>query len=470
MTRIETLIARLGDIPAVTAEKAVKAKSRDFFWYSPVLKESLEAVTADVVVAPRNEAEVIETLAAAHALDIPVTPRGGGTGNYGQAMPLAGGAVLDLSRMNAIRALRDGVVVAEPGALIGDIDKAARAALGQELRMHPSTRETATIGGFIAGGSGGVGSIRWGMLAEPGNVLGLRMVTMEAQPRVLALTGAAVAAALHAYGTTGVITEVTMPLAPAPDWVDVIVGFPTWDAALRAGWQIAGAEGLWLKLLSAVQAPAPQRFFTRHAKFLHDAEHILCAMVAPNGADALEEMAEGLGGRIALRSDTAPEAALKGLPHLYHLAWNHTTLRALRIEPEITYLQMGFPEGREFEACAEIAERYEGEIIAHVEFTRGGGSRRVSGLPLVRYRSADRLTALIAELEAMGCPVWNPHVCTLEEGNRRDADPAQVALKRANDPEGLLNPGKMIGWHDPDYRYDPATSWRYTGPAKERDA
>ena len=53
---------------------------------------------------------------------------------------------------------------------------------GQELRMHPSTRETATIGGFVAGGSGGVGSIHWGMLREPGNILRLRLATLEECP------------------------------------------------------------------------------------------------------------------------------------------------------------------------------------------------------------------------------------------------------------------------------------------------
>ena len=184
MTKIETLLSRLGDIPVITAEKAVKAKSRDFFWYSPILKEKLDHITADLIVAPRDVSDVRAVLAHCYELDIPVTPRGGGTGNYGQAMPLAGGVVLDMVRMNGIVSLRDGVVIAEPGALIGDIDKAARAELGQELRMHPSTKETATIAGFVAGGSGGVGSIRWGMLSEPGNILRVQIMTMEAEPRL----------------------------------------------------------------------------------------------------------------------------------------------------------------------------------------------------------------------------------------------------------------------------------------------
>ena len=71
--------------------KLVQQKSRDFYWYSPVLKRQLDAVTADLVVTPRTEAEVVRVLAACHRHGVPVTPRGSGTGNYGQAMPLSGG-------------------------------------------------------------------------------------------------------------------------------------------------------------------------------------------------------------------------------------------------------------------------------------------------------------------------------------------------------------------------------------------
>ncbi len=160
----------------------VKQKSRDFYWYSPVLKRELEAVTADVVVSPTSESEVATVLAAAYRLGIPVTARGGGTGNYGQAMPLTGGILMSLAEMNKVRSVQWGRVVCEPGALLGDVDKAAEAS-GQELRMFPSTRATASIAGFVAGGSGGVGSITWGGLRDFGNVLRLRVMTLEAEPR-----------------------------------------------------------------------------------------------------------------------------------------------------------------------------------------------------------------------------------------------------------------------------------------------
>ncbi len=105
---------------------SVKAKSRDFFWYSPVLKARLDHVTADFVVAPRNEAEVIEVLRVAHAHDVPVTVRGAGTGNYGQAMPLAGGIILHMKHMNAVKSVHPGRVIVEPGCLLKDVDVATK--------------------------------------------------------------------------------------------------------------------------------------------------------------------------------------------------------------------------------------------------------------------------------------------------------------------------------------------------------
>ena len=69
--------------------------------------------------------------------------------------------------------------------------------------MFPSTRATASVAGFVAGGSGGVGSITWGGLRDFGNVLRLRVLTMEETPRALELTGADLHKAVHAYGTNG---------------------------------------------------------------------------------------------------------------------------------------------------------------------------------------------------------------------------------------------------------------------------
>jgi FAD/FMN-containing dehydrogenase len=229
---------------------SIRAKSRDFFWYSPILKARMDHLTADLVISPRSESEVIEVLRAAFTHDVPVTVRGSGTGNYGQAMPMRGGVVLHMRNMAAVKAVHPGRVIVEPGCVIKDLDAATRAHSAQELRMHPSTWATATIGGFIGGGSGGVGSVTWGVLRDLGNILRLRVVTMEAEPRVLEFTGEELHRVSHAYGTNGIITEIEMPLAPAYDWVEIFVALPDWDQALGLSGALADQDGILKKLIS----------------------------------------------------------------------------------------------------------------------------------------------------------------------------------------------------------------------------
>ena len=152
---------------------------------------------------------------------MPLTVRGGGTGNYGQAMPLRGGIVLDLSELTAVKAIGHGRVRAEAGIKLAELDAATIADSRQELRLHPSTHKTGTIGGYVAGGSSGIGSITWGLLRDRGNILMARVVTMEAEPRILELRGADIQKVNHAYGTNGIITELEVPLAPAYRWAEL---------------------------------------------------------------------------------------------------------------------------------------------------------------------------------------------------------------------------------------------------------
>ena len=137
--------AALADLDIDDNPAAVRAKSRDFFWYSPVLKDRLDHLSADFAVMPRNQDEVLRVLAVCHAHDVPVTVRGSGTGNYGQAMPLAGGCIMHMQNMAEVLEIGPGRVTTQPGVVIRDLDRITRDHSGQELRMMPSTAGTATI-------------------------------------------------------------------------------------------------------------------------------------------------------------------------------------------------------------------------------------------------------------------------------------------------------------------------------------
>ena len=465
---IARLKQRLGAIRTESHAAIVKQKSRDFFWYSPVLKAELDHVTADIVVSPANEAELVETLAAAHALSIPVTPRGAGTGNYGQAMPLSGGIVLDLAGMNAVRAITPGRVICEPGAILARIDEQTRVHSAQELRMHPSTYQTASIGGFVAGGSGGVGSINWGGLRDLGNVLRLRIVTMEAVPRVVELTGEDLHKAVHAYGTNGIIAEVEMPLAAAYGWIDVIVGFDSFADAACYGNALAEQDGILTKLVTPIAAPVPHDYFLRHRKFLPRGKSVVLVMVARHAHDAfLAFTRRDKAAEVLADFDKMSPGDAKGLPANYELSWNHTTLRALRVDPKITYLQVLYPFPNQLALVEKIHAHFGDEVLAHLEFVRFNGKITCFGLPLVRFTNAARLDAIMRIHEDMGAPIFNPHRYTLEEGGMKQTDSIQLAFKRETDPQGLLNPGKMIAWDDPAFDYAAGKTFLFPGLARQ---
>ncbi len=437
---------KIEDNPAI-----VKQKSRDFFWYSPVLKRQLDHVTGDIVVSPKDEAEVIRILKECYARGIPVTPRGSGTGNYGQAMPLSGGVILSLADMNKVKSISRGRVVAEPGAILAEIDKQTRAHSQQELRLHPSTYNTASIAGFVAGGSGGVGSINWGGLRDAGNVLSLRVVTMEAEPRVMAVKGRDLAKVMHAYGTNGIITEVEMPLEAAYDWIDVVAAFDDYGKAVRFANLLANQDGLLFKEIATVAAPVPHDYFLRHQKFLKREQSVALLMVAPHAIDPFLALAEREKAEIVYRSDTATEAEKKGLPPVYELTWNHTTLRGLRVDPTITYLQVLYPAPDTVAHVANMTKLFGDEVPGHLEFIRFDGKVAATGLPIVRFTTEVRLDEIIRLHEQNGCPIFNPHRYTLEEGGMKRTDAVQLAFKKEADPRGLLNPGKMIAWENPDF-------------------
>ncbi|MER8896858.1 FAD-binding oxidoreductase [Mesorhizobium sp. M0676] len=452
---------KLDDNPAI-----VQQKSRDFYWYSPVLKQQLDHVTGDLIVTPRNEAELIRVLAACHRHGVPVTPRGSGTGNYGQAMPLSGGVVLNLAEMNEIKAIAPGRVVTGPGAILADIDRATRAHSGQELRLSPSTYNTASIGGFIAGGSGGVGSINFGGLRDFGNVLRLRVVTMEAEPKALELTGEDLHKVTHAYGTNGIITEVEMPLTAAYEWIDVIVGFDAFMPAARYGNALARQDGILTKLITPIAAPVPQLYFKRHQKFFRDGQSICVVMVARHGLDAFLAFTRRAGGEVIFNAATATDEEKKGLPPGFELAWNHTTLRALRVDPAITYLQSLYPFPNQLALVEKMDAMFPGEVFSHLEFVRLDGNITCFGLPLVKFTTEARLNEIIRLHEENGCPIFNPHRYTLEEGGMKQTDEIQLAFKRETDPQGLLNPGKMIAWENPDYDYRSGRTFLFKGLQK----
>jgi FAD/FMN-containing dehydrogenase len=444
--KLATDLSRIVGDPArvLTAPAVLDRLSHDFYWYSPILRPRLADKMGDIAVQPVSVDEVLAILRYAGKCEIPVTTRGAGTGNYGQCVPLHGGIVLDLSLMDKLEEItQDGVAVCQPGLRLGALESEARRS-GWELRMYPSTLVKASVGGFLGGGSGGIGSVAYGGLRDFDNVRGFEVVTMEEDPRVVMHEGAAVHEILHAWGTNGVLTRIWFALSPAVAWTQATAVFDTFDGAFSFAESVA-VDTAWTKrLVTVFEWPIPS-FFTPVKRTVRENKALVLVMIAKAQEVQWTTAAEAAGGEVTF---TGSYEGPKTQPLLSDYTWNHTTLWAMKADPSYTYLQCGFSPAKCREQFRSLRERYGDEILFHIEFMKNGNGVVIPGaIPVVRFTTEERLNDMIAYCRSIGVFVANPHVNYLEDAGRFRADNIQLLAKQRYDPRGLLNPGKMISFH-----------------------
>jgi len=442
MSNLAVDLAEILDDPTrvLTQPLVVERLSRDFYWYSPILKPQLDGKHADVIVQPINTTEIQTVLRHCYLHEIPVTVRGSGTGNYGQAVPLHGGVVLDLQRMDAIEKIdAQGIAVCQPGVKLGALENYARDR-GWELRCYPSTIAKASLGGFLGGGSGGIGSVAHGGLRDFETVCAFEVVTMEQEPRIVLHEGPAVHDVLHAWGTNGVITRIWLALTPAVQWAQVVVNFPTFNEAFNFSQSIATQESWTKRLVTVFESPIPS-FFAPIKQLVNAETSSIFFLIAQAQRAELVAAARVAGGSVSFAE---PYAGLKSTPLLSDYTWNHTTLWAMKADPAYTYLQCGFNPETTREQIALLKKKYGVDFLLHIEWMKNGAGVVIPGsIPVVRFTTPARLNEMIDYCREIGVFVANPHVNHVEGGGRYREDNVQLQTKYRYDPRGLMNPGKM---------------------------
>ena len=437
---ISALSVIAGEKAVLTDPKILEVMSQDHYWFSPVLKPQLKDKLAEVVVQPESVGALLETVAYAFKHDIPVTPRGSGTGNYGQGMPMRGGIVLSTRGLKEVLELSPERTTAQAGVKLGTLEREARK-VGAELRMYPSTVATATVGGFVAGGAGGIGSVTWGTLWDEGNVLAATVVTVEAEPRVVQVEGfAALQGVIHSCGLTCVIADVTLALAPAERWQQYAVSFPEFEQALAFGEAVAYDDAVKKRLVSLHESPVPS-FFTKLVDWgiAHEGEALALLELTLDPED-LGSLVERHGGTLTWHGPH--ESYAGGNLKLSDYSWNHTTLWALKRDPSITYLQDAFERERVREQLRARREKFPGELLHHIEFMRFGGPPYPQGMTLVRFRDEARLREIQAFTQKIGMNDADAHSHKLDDDVRWNGQPILDAKARW-DPKNLLNPGHL---------------------------
>ena len=436
---IQALGADLAGLDLVWSEPLLSQLSHDQFSYSPLLAQRLQACVAQLVVRVHRKEELIRVAAQCYRHRVPLTLRGAGTGNYGQCVPLEGGLVVDTSGLDQVRHFdpSSGVLTAEPGCRLLELDRFLQPQ-GWALRLSPSTWRSASLGGYIAGGSSGVGSLRWGLLRDRGNLLGLEVVTVEAEPKLVQLGPIEAQALNHAYGTNGIFTAITVPTAPWQDWQELVLEVPDRASALALGEELTAAA-LDIDQLCYLERRLLERMPDLAGLAAGSGDRLLL-LASPAAVPLIEALTRAAGGQLLWQRPQWPPRGLL----LRELCWNHTTLQVRAHDPSFSYQLVLLPEPAS-SFMEALGARWPGWLHWHLERVRQGGRPRWVGLPLFRWQGETQLEELNNACLQAGGLVFNAHALTVEGGGLGQGDADQLAAKASYDPSGLLNPGKLTG-------------------------
>ncbi|HEX5137026.1 MAG TPA: FAD-linked oxidase C-terminal domain-containing protein [Planctomycetota bacterium] len=399
------------------------------------------------VVYPESTAEVAAAVRVLAAHGIPAVARGAGTGLSGGARPCATGVLMDLCKMDRILAIDAAHRTAhvQAGAVNARVSEAA-APNGLFFAPDPSSQMACTIGGNVACGSGGPHCLRYGTMTD--HVRGLTLVDARGDVHEVA-DESLLSLLVGSEGTLGIVTEARLRLEPLPPAVaTLLLAFPAMRGAcdavaaiLEEGFVPAALEILDKRAVGMVEDSVFRAGYPR------DAAAVL--LVELDGTDAeVEEAAAWTQARWPARRarGAAERAALwRGRKGAFGAMG--------RVAEECYVVDCVVPRSRMADALEKIdamaARR--GLTLVHV-FHAGDGNLH----PLIAYRRADAARVQEAGREiseiclALGGSLTGEHGIGVE---KRDFMPllfdaaslaAMERVKKAFDPEGMLNPGKVL--------------------------
>ncbi|MGN6512833.1 MAG: FAD-binding oxidoreductase [Lysobacteraceae bacterium] len=415
----------------------------------------------DAVALPVTREQVVAIVRACRAHRVAIVARGAGTGTTGAAVPLAGGVVVSFARMDRILEVRaaDRCVVVEPGVRNADLQQAL-APHGLFWPPDPSSADSCTVGGNLATNAGGPRAVKYGATRD--NVLGLVAVTGAGE---LVRCGGAYTKNASGYdlarlivgseGTLALVVEATLKLAPRPRA----------QAGLRVFYRdAASAAAAVSRLMAQPVVPAMLEFMDRASIALLRANGsdvpeagAMLLVEADGEADALPDALAALGaaadGDGLLDMDVAQDGAARDRLWAARRALSPAlrTLAPGKINEDVVV-----PVSRIPDLVAGVEALSREHALPIVVFGHAGnGNLHVNlmyhpddGDEAARARAAlPRVFALALSLD--GALSGEHGIGVSKRAFMADAhDPATLALmrgvKRAFDPDGLLNPGKLL--------------------------
>ncbi|MFC5676945.1 FAD-binding oxidoreductase [Aeromicrobium endophyticum] len=415
-----------------------------------------------VLVRPRTAEEVQEVVRACIEFDVPVVPRGAGTGLSGGANAVDGCVVLSTEAMTTISEIDavERLAVVQPG-VVNDHLRAAVAEHGLWYPPDPASAPWSTIGGNVATNAGGLCCVKYGVTAD--YVLGMQVVTGTGE---LVRLGRRTAKGVAGYdlarlmvgseGTLGVITEVTLKLRPQRPPERTVAGY--FSSIVDAGRAVAavGAAGLVPSALELIDRHCLEAVDAwKKMGLAVEADVVLLARCDVPGvagdeeAEAIRACFEQAGATWAARSTDQAEA--DALFDARRLAYPALERLGPVLTEDVCVPKAAVPE---MLARIEAIGAKHDTLIANIAHAGDGNLHPLLVTPRgddeARARAQRAFEEIIAAALALGGTVTGEHGVGLlkMDGLAAELPPAVMdmhrAVKAALDPHGILNPGKVI--------------------------
>ncbi len=422
----------------------------------------LAAGLPGAVALPTETAQVVELVRVCGEFDVPIVPRGAGSGLSGGAAGIEGALTIAFTAMDRIIEIDPPnlCVVVQPGVINARL-KAAVAEHGLFYAPDPASFEMCSIGGNLGTNAGGLCCVKYGQTRE--SVLGLEVVMADGS---VVRTGGKNVKDVAGYslthlivgsqGTLAIITEATLRLRPAPPpRATLLAFFPTLEAAgdAVAGIAAAGLSPVTLELMDRFTIAAVDDVHAlgldREAAAMLMIESDLPAAAAADELERAEAVCTGVGATTTVRSQTPAEAdLLRQARRAAH--WALEKLGDVKME------DVGVPRSRVpdmLRAIEAIAAKHDvrigtfghagdGNLHPDLVLERGDprGEAITKAVQQDLYRAALDLGGTVTGEHGIGSArrEW------LEPQLGADAVRVMRAIKTALDPQGLLNPGRVL--------------------------
>ena len=420
---------------------------------------------ADVVVFPANTREVSEVARLCNAERIPIVPRGAGTGYTGGAVPLHGGVVLSLERMNRILDIDEAnlVAVVEPNVITGELQKAVER-VGLFYPPDPASLNQSVIGGNVAECAGGPRAFKYGTTKH--YVLGLEAVLPTGE---VIETGGKVVKNVVGYdlthllvgseGTLAIITKIILRLIPKPPVQATLrASFEGVDAAVAAVSAIIKARVVpaALELIDRESLDAVARYLNVRSLAPEGTGAILLIEVdgVPSAVDEeakrVERACRETGSTEVLRARDEAERA-----ELWRVR-REISLSLKMVAPLKFNHDVVVPKGRIPELFA-LVHRVREEFRLRIPLFGHAGDGNIHVNIMVDPQDAaevarahDAEHVLFAGVVALEGSISGEHGIGFSKAPfvPLELSPDEIALmkrvKQAFDPNGILNPGKIF--------------------------